>query len=100
MEELYYPTDDVEPDQIVVDKIDDEGAVLPLEEVEGHDEDESQEGGDEQHDDLELVVGDDRLKDEQLSRQVAHLDHCQDSRLNPQAVQKESMGATEQQRVH
>ena len=58
MNKLYCPADEVEPYEVIVDEVDNEGHALGLVQVESGNEEQSEDRGHNEHADFELVLWD------------------------------------------
>ena len=96
VESFNCPADYVEPDDVVVDEVDEGLIPFPLVQVESGDKDQPEQGGEREYDNLEVVLGSPRAKSDQLHKEVGGLNSPEGDRLREQVFKKEGVDRTEE----
>ena len=99
MDKFDSPADEVEPDEVIVDEIDDEGHALGLVQVEGGNEEQSEDRGHNEHADFELVLWDWGAEGVDFDYEVGSLEEGEDDGLVGQIVDKQGVDGSEEEGV-
>lgn len=98
MERLDCPADDVEPDNVVMNEVDDQGKSLLFIQVERDDQDQPEKGRNWHQYNFESAARNIRSKHVQLSKKVASLDYPKDHSLGEKVVDEEGVDSSEEER--